>query len=90
MYKRQYIGNSGVCEIPENTTLKGLTPSWAEGSPITKLIINDNVNIDMVLSGELVKFDKLKEVEFKGIEGIELNKRKEYGITALNIFYYED
>ena len=24
------------------------------------------------------------------IEGIELNKRKEYGITALNIFYYED
>ena len=44
-----YIGNSGVCEIPENTTLKGLTPSWAEGSPITKLIINDNVNIDMVL-----------------------------------------
>ena len=63
-----YIGNSGVCEIPENTTLKGLTPSWAEGSPITKLIINDNVNIDMVLSGELVKFDKLKEVEFR--EGV--------------------
>ena len=63
-----YIGNSGVCEIPENTTLKGLTPSWAEASPITKLIINDNVNIDMVLSGELVKFDKLKEVEFR--EGV--------------------
>lgn len=34
--------------------------------------------------------EELKEVEFKGIEGIELNKRKEYGITALNIFYYED
>ena len=50
-----YIGNSGVCEIPENTTLKGLTPSWAEGSPITKLIINYNVNNDMVLSGELEK-----------------------------------
>ena len=32
----------------------------------------------------------IKEVEFKEIEGIELNKRKEYGITALNIFYYED
>ena len=34
--------------------------------------------------------EELKEVEFKEIEGIELNKRKEYGITALNIFYYED
>ena len=63
-----YVGKTGICEIPENTTLKGLTPSWAENTPITKLIINDNVNIDMVLSGELVKFNELKEVELK--EGV--------------------
>ena len=32
-----YVGTTGICEIPENTTLKGLTPSWAkDAAPITK------------------------------------------------------
>ena len=64
-----YVGTTGICEIPENTTLKGLTPSWAkDAAPITKLIINDNVDINMIISGELVNLNKLKEVEIK--EGV--------------------
>ena len=64
-----YVGTIGICEIIENTTLEGLTPSWAkDAAPITKLIINDNVDINMIISGELVNLNKLKEVEIK--EGV--------------------
>ena len=46
-----------------------MTPSWAkDAAPITKLIINDNVDINMIISGELVNLNKLKEVEIK--EGV--------------------
>ena len=33
--------------------------------------------------------EELKEVEFQPISSLELSRRKEYGITALNIFYYD-
>ena len=33
--------------------------------------------------------EELKEVEFQPISSLELPRRKEYGITALNIFYYD-
>lgn len=33
--------------------------------------------------------EELKEVEFQPISSLELSRRKELGITALNIFYYD-
>ena len=33
--------------------------------------------------------EELKEVEFQPISSLELSRKKEYGITALNIFYYD-
>ena len=69
-----YVGTTGICEIPENTTLKGLTPSWAkDAAPITKLIINDNVDINMIISGELVNLN-INDLNFEDRSCIVLGK----------------
>lgn len=63
-----YIGESGICEIPENSEVNGLYRSSLSSAPIEKLVINKGVNWDMILSGELQKFSSLNEVIFK--EGV--------------------
>ena len=65
-----------------------LDPPYGKG--LVDDILQYLVDHQMLNPQACIVVEELKEVEFKGIEGIELNKRKEYGITALNIFYYED
>ena len=60
------------------------------GKDLVDDILQYLVDHQMLNPQACIVVEELKEVEFKEIEGIELNKRKEYGITALNIFYYED
>ena len=81
--------------IKENLYEKGikfdyvfLDPPYGKG--LVDDILQYLVDHQMLNPQACIVVEELKEVEFKGIEGIELNKRKEYGITALNIFYYED
>lgn len=62
-----YVGETGVCEIPEGTVVNNLTP-YRTASNITKLIINKNIELKLILSGELTKLNNLKEVEIK--EGV--------------------
>ena len=65
-----------------------LDPPYGKG--LVDDILQYLVDHQMLNPQACIVVEELKEVEFKEIEGIELNKRKEYGITALNIFYYED
>jgi len=60
------------------------------GKDLVDDILQYLVDHQMLNPQACIVVEELKEVEFKEIEGIELNKRKEYGITTLNIFYYED
>lgn len=61
----QYIGTSGICELPEGVEVMGLQKPSSEEAPITKLIINKDVTFTLSLSGEVQKFDSLKEVIIK-------------------------
>ena len=65
-----------------------LDPPYGKG--LVDDILQYLIDHQMLNPQACIVVEELKEVEFKEIEGIELNKRKEYGITALNIFYYED
>ena len=60
-----------------------LDPPYGKG--LVDDILQYLVDHQMLNPQACIVVEELKEVEFKGIEGIELNKRKEYGITALNI-----
>ncbi len=63
-----YVGTTGICEIPEGSVLNALTPAGTAGAPITKLIINKDVELDLSLTGESAKLNSLKEVEIR--EGV--------------------
>jgi hypothetical protein len=60
-----YIGDTGICEIPEDTEVVKLYDRSLSTTPITKLVVNKNVKFDIVLSGELQDFASLKEVVFE-------------------------
>lgn len=64
----EYVGNSGICEIPENTNADFLSGKKAkESKPIKKLIVNKGVTLPL-----LDFLTDLKEVEFKdGVTEIE-------------------
>ena len=64
-----------------------LDPPYGKG--LVDEILQYLVDQQMLNPQACVVVEELKEVEFKEISGLELNRRKEYGITALNIFYYE-
>ena len=63
-----YVGTTGICEIPEGSVLNALTPAGTTGAPITKLIINKDVELDLSLTSESAKLNSLKEVEIR--EGV--------------------
>lgn len=64
-----------------------LDPPYGKGlvDDILKYL-NDN---NMLVNEAIIVVEELKEVEFEKIENISLIKRKDYGITALNVFQYE-
>ena len=57
-----------------------LDPPYGKG--LVDDILQYLVDHQMLNPQACIVVEELKEVEFKEIEGIELNKRKEYGITA--------
>lgn len=56
-----YIGNDGICEIPENAEVKTLSNVSANSNPVKKLIINKGVKLPAFYD----ELNALKEVEFK-------------------------
>ncbi len=73
-----YVGDDGICEIPENTKADFLSGKKAEESnPIKKLIVNKGVTLPL-----LDFLTDLKEVEFK--EGVtEIESRLLEGCKSL-------
>lgn len=65
-----------------------LDPPYGKGlvdDILLYLVENKMLNQDACIVVE-----ELKEVEFQPLASLELTRRKEYGITALNIFYYNE
>lgn len=60
--------------------------------PYGKELVNDI--LDFLITNEMlndqciVVVEELKEVEFKSFDGLELFKKNDYGITALNVFRF--
>lgn len=63
-----------------------LDPPYGKG--LVDDILEHLITQKMLSDGCIIMVEELKEVEFKAFTGLTLIKKKDYGITALNVFEY--
>ena len=69
-----YVGESGICEIPQNTEIKSLYNKALSAKPIKKLVINSGVKLTALYD------------ELTGLKEVEINE----GITEIPSSFLKD
>ena len=64
-----------------------LDPPYGKG--LVDGILEFLIENEMLNEGCIIMVEELKEVVFKAFEQINLLKKNDYGITALNVFKYQ-